>query len=207
MKYILSLVLLLGMVALVTEKSKTNTLVDIEVQAQSERRLRWWNRGGSSGGGRGWGYGSGMGMGAWNGGGMRGLREEMNTIHRLLDNRVHIRREIDDSREGAIVTYTWSEQPQVSDWIKQHVAQMLNLVKNGRPIRHWDPLFQKLFERSDEIVTTAQNDDLGVVVEMMWKSACGESIAKMHAEVVSNFIARGRQEVHRAHPAPSECTN
>ena len=105
--------------------------------------------------GKGGGHG-GMGghreaQGGWdkhggNGGGNGGGSSEMDLIHKLVDHHGKITRDFNIT-DGGIVSYTYSENPDVASWIQQHVYQMTQLMATeNEAIRLWDPVFDKAFE-------------------------------------------------------------
>ena len=127
-------------------------------------------------------------------------------IMNLIHNRRDIRRTVDQGEDGVVHTKTWSDRVQVTNWIQQHVAQMLQRVENNQLIRPWDPLFVALFENKDEILTNATNTVNGVSVELEGITYCGRSLAETHAQVVSAFIELGHAEVSQAHAVPAICS-
>jgi hypothetical protein len=174
--------------------------------------------GGYGGGGMGRGYGGGCmgrgygggcmgrGGGGGGGGGMCPRHKEMRIIHSLLDNHSSVHRNFTNTETG-VKTYTWSEDPQISDWIKIHVAQMQDLVRSGGRIRMWDPLFEAQFDHRDELDLKSINVTEGVHVTLTGTSKCGTSLVQSHAKVVSDFVARGREAAcHQSHKVPKECS-
>jgi len=131
---------------------------------------------------------------------------DMGLIHNLFDHREQIERSVNVTEAGA-ETYTGSDDPEVSQWIQAHVAQMIALVGSDEGmIREWDPLFSAIFEHKDALTATLTSvDDKGVHVTLEGTTPCGKSLAHLHAKVVSNFIKRGYPEMHESHEVPTEC--
>ena len=131
----------------------------------------------------------------------------MATIHNLIDNRHNIQRIVNVTDDG-IRSTTWSENEEVSAWIKQHVAEMSALLESpsGR-IRQWDDLFVKVFDLRDShtMQYRDRDDKMGVDVEQYGISKCAIGLVQAHAEVVSAFIDRGYDEVHKNHDVPAVC--
>jgi len=127
-------------------------------------------------------------------------------IQNLIDNRHNIHRTVDQGNDGVIHTKTWSDQEQVTDWIQEHVAQMLERVENNQQVRPWDPLFVALFENKDSILTNVTNMANGVSVALAGITYCGRSLVELHAQVVSTFIDEGRAEVRKSHAVPAICS-
>jgi len=126
------------------------------------------------------------------------------TIQNLLNNRDEIQRRVEETDTGA-ETRTWSDNEQVSSWIQKHVSQMLSMVNNGQIVRRWDPLFQELLARRDEMKVDASYFQNGVEATLTGSTECGVSLAQLHAEVVSKFVDNGRNELHQSHDVPDEC--
>ena len=128
----------------------------------------------------------------------------MDTIQNLLDSHELIRRTVNQDEETNIIsTLTWSDNPQVSDWIKVHVKQMMQRVKQDRPIRRWDPVFAALFEHADEIETSSTNTENGVAVTQEGKTECGRTLVALHSAIVTSFVERGRDAAQDSHPVPN----
>jgi hypothetical protein len=128
----------------------------------------------------------------------------MATIHNLVNRRDDIERNVIDTTNG-VTTYTWSEDPQVEDWIKTHVATMTALVQDGGRIRAWDPLFQAIFDHSDDISVELEYTDKGVRATLEGSTPCAKTLVARHADVLSDFIELGWDEIHESHEAPAGC--
>lgn len=129
----------------------------------------------------------------------------MRIIQNLIDNRKDINRTIDkDPTTDLIHTETWSERQEVTDWIQQHVIQMVERFEDDQMIRSWDPLFVALFENKDDIIWSLTNTTKGVSVDSEGMTPCGTSLAWAHAQVVSAFVNRGRAEVREPHEVLGE---
>ena len=87
-------------------------------------------------------------------------------IQNLIDSRNDIRQTIVQGDDGVVRTRMWSDQAQVTNWIQQHVAQMLQRVEDNQLVRPWDPLFVALFKNKDEILTNVTDTVNGVSVEL-----------------------------------------
>eukprot|EP00873_Tetraselmis_striata_P024215 jgi/Tetstr1/444479/TSEL_032360.t1 len=128
----------------------------------------------------------------------------MPTIHSLVDNREAISRQVDNTPSG-VNTHTYSDDPQVAAWIKEHVAAMKARVENGEPIRRRDPLFAAVFDHAAELTMDVEYLDNGVKVAQTGSTACATALVHAHAEVVTGFIERGRYEMMANHEVPTEC--
>jgi uncharacterized protein len=176
--------------------------IDANVEMGVPRVLR-------GGGGMGYGGGGGgMGQGGGDGGGGGGWNQErMEIIHKLLEYRSDIKREISPVTAGPydLVTTTTSQKAEVAGWIKTHVAQMMDLVGSGGRIRNWDPLFNEIFDHVNEIQSDVNDVVGGVEVFLAGTTVCGKALAEKHAAVVSAFLLNGYEELHQSHQAPSIC--
>jgi hypothetical protein len=164
------------------------------------------NSAGRYGGGYGYGQHTRAGNGAGNvaGNGFGGSKEWA-IIQDLIDARHHIKRTVANNSNG-VETMTTSDKPEVSEWIFEHVTQMMARVESGRRVRQWDDVFVELFDKADEIQTSMKKTDSGdgVIVDMQGTTKCGISLAQAHAKIVSSFIDGGREEVHKGHSVEKE---
>jgi hypothetical protein len=158
----------------------------------------------------------GGGHGGMGHGGMQGMGEGemMEMIHNLLDHREDITRNYNHTDTG-IESYTSSDDSKVAALIQTHVYQMTTLMdsENGG-IRLWDDVFEMVFALRDfhEMTVTNTTDGVRVVQQVADKvmadddeAKCTKALIQKHADVVSNFVDRGREEMHVNHPAPKEC--
>jgi hypothetical protein len=142
-----------------------------------------------------------MGGGGGGGGGPGGNRDNMELIHKLVDNRGAIQRNVTHESSGA-TTVTTSSDPQVSDWIREHVYGMMALIENNGRIRQWDPLFVALFDNQDDITATLTPVEGGIRVRLEGSTGCAIELVKSHVEVVSSFLSDGYDAVQASHDAP-----
>lgn len=119
----------------------------------------------------------------------------------LLDNRATIRRTITRTEIG-VDTVTESDDPEVAAGIQTHVAAMHARVKEGRGIHMRDPLFREVFRHADTISMRITDTDKGVRVVETSDDPYVASLIQAHADVVSQFIANGHEEVRRNHAVP-----
>mmetsp|Transcript_12327 Transcript_12327/g.14863 ORF Transcript_12327/g.14863 Transcript_12327/m.14863 type:complete len:197 (-) Transcript_12327:72-662(-) len=174
--------------------------------------LAWGNkfRGGRGGRRRG-GYGGGHGGGYGGGHGSSDTgtssstttnSDHHDTIRRLMQNRHTISRSVVNTTDG-VSTKTSSTKPDVAVWIKQHVDEMQILMKTGGRIRQWDPLFAAILDPEQGVtLNCTYTDDRVVHCDHSSSTECGIDLVQYHAEVVSNFIKYGGDEVWAEHEAP-----
>lgn len=142
----------------------------------------------------------GLGRGRGHGNDPRFI-EDRNGFHFLLDNRAKIRRTITQLPNG-VETITESDEPEVADGIRAHVASMHGRVKEGRGIHLRDPLFREVFRNADKVAMEITDTEKGVRVVETSEDRFVAVLIQAHAEVVSRFIELGHDEVRRNHPVP-----
>jgi hypothetical protein len=153
-------------------------------------------RGGRGMGGRGQGFGPGRGRGP-----DAQFVEDRDTFHFLLANHEKIRRDV-KMLDNGVETLTESDDPQVAEMIRKHVAGMYRRVDEVSPIRMHDPLFVAVFQNAKAIQMKMEPTEKGVRV---WETSDNPYAAKLiqaHAKVVSLFVDLGFDEAHRNHEVP-----
>ena len=133
-----------------------------------------------------------------------GRSNDMTIIQNLLNNRLNITRVVTESN-GIYHAETTSKNPQIANWIQEHVASMMQRVATDQRIRQWDPIFVEMFDKRSEILSKMTNIPGGVEVDLFGVTVCGQSLAEAHVKLVSAFLSGGRPEVQKAHPIPPEC--
>lgn len=130
------------------------------------------------------------------GGGMGGFQ---GAIHKLFDNHTKIKRTVEMTDTG-YKARTVSDDPEIAKTLQKHVKEMRERIGAGMMIRRWDPAFAELVEHYKEIDHEFQEVDGGV--EMIAKGKTPEAIkvAKNHARIVSDFVAKGPVQMHESHP-------
>ena len=138
------------------------------------------------------GMGSGMmGMGPGMMGGSATMGERRD-IHDLFFNHDRIRRTVTNLPDG-IRTVTESDDPQVSEVIKRHVAEMGKRVNEGRdpglPIE--TPALHAIFRHKDKIKSDYEVTEKGVVVVQTSTDPAAVKALQEHAAEVSELALRG----------------
>jgi hypothetical protein len=139
--------------------------------------------------------GSGMmGMGP----GMMGMNHgsatmaEHNDIRELLFNHDRIKRTVTNLPNG-IRTVTESDDPQIAEVIKKHVADMGKRVDEGRdpglPIE--SPALHSIFRDKDKIKSTYEVTEKGIIVVQTSTDATAVKALQDHAAEVSDLAQRG----------------
>ena len=142
-----------------------------------------------------------MGMGS----GMMGMNHgsatagEQGDIHEMLTNHDRIKRTVTNLPDG-IRTMTESDDPQTSETIKRHVAEMGKRVEEGRdpglPIE--SPALKQIFRDKDKIKTTYETTEKGVIVVQTSGDASTVKALQDHAAEVTDLAQRGMVAAHEA---------
>ena len=141
------------------------------------------------------GYGAGKGMK----GGGDGHHEK---IQALLDHHKAIERHVEEI-EGGVETVTTSEDPKVTEMIREHVGDMKVRVESGKGMRWWDPTFAELFKHADKIEMYVENIEGGVRVRETSADPDVVLLIRQHAiRGVSEFVAEGRARASQETPLP-----
>lgn len=166
------------------------------------------NGNGNGGGGQGQGGGirQGTNHNSTDDGNMMGSGEDQVIIQAMVNGRDKITRMYNETSDGVgIIAETWSDDPQMAEWIKEHVAAMKERVETNNPIRQGDPLFAAVFEHTSELVLEVEYTEKGVLVVENGTTSCASALVKAHAAVVSAFIEKGQEETQSKHAVPEAC--
>jgi YHS domain-containing protein len=79
---------------------------------------------------------------------------------------------------------------------------MQKRMKEGRPIRQWDPLFAELFQNHSKVAMVVTQTKNGVRVTETSKDPYTVTLIQWHAEAVNGFVKEGMAGMHKEHPAP-----
>lgn len=151
-----------------------------------------WHHGQRGAGGPGRGYGA-MGDGP--------NRPAMENAHFLIDHHQHLRRTVEDV-PGGVRTRTTTDDPTLTDRLREHVQEMADLLDEGGRIRNWDPLFNEIFDHRDAIDIEIRDIDHGVEVVETSEDEQVIALIRAHARKVEEFVARGRAACHEETPLP-----
>jgi hypothetical protein len=138
----------------------------------------------------------GMSPGMMGGSAAMGERRD---IHDLFFNHDRIRRTVTNLPDG-IRTVTESDDPQVAEVIKRHVAEMGKRVDEGRdpglPIE--TPALRAIFRYKDKIKSAYEVTEKGVIVDQTSTDAAAVKVLQEHAAEVSDLVRRGMAAAHEA---------
>jgi YHS domain-containing protein len=133
-------------------------------------------------------------------------RKDMTTIHSLMAVNKSVKRTVTKLPNG-VKTLTESDDPKVAALIQEHVAAMQKRMKDGAPIRLWDPLFAELFSNHQWVKFAVTKTAKGMAVTETSEDAYVIKLIHEHAKAVDGFIAEGMAGMHKEHPAPGKPEN
>ena len=139
-----------------------------------------------------------MGMGPGMMGGNANM-DEHSDIHDLLSSHDRIKRTVTNLPDG-IRTVTESDDPQVAETIRKHVADMGKRVEEGRdpglPIE--SPALHSIFRDKDKIKSAYEVTAKGIVVVQTSTDARAVKALQDHAAEVTDLARRGMVAAHEA---------
>lgn len=130
-------------------------------------------------------------------------RKDMVTIHSLMAVNKSVKRTVTKLPNG-VKTVTESDDPKVAALIQEHVAAMQKRMKEGQPIRMWDPLFAELFSNHQWVKLDISKTAKGMAVTETSEDAYVVKLIHEHAKAVDGFVADGMAGMHKEHPAPGK---
>lgn len=143
-----------------------------------------------------------MGPGMMMGMGMMGgnaTMDERRDLHDLFSNHEKIKRTVTNLPDG-IRTVTESDDPQLAEVIKKHVAEMGQRVDEGRdpglPIE--TPALHAIFDHKDKIKTSYDVTETGIIVVQTSTDATAVKALQDHAAEVTDLTKRGMVAAHEA---------
>jgi ethanolamine utilization protein EutP (predicted NTPase) len=125
-----------------------------------------------------------------------GSAADMSLVHELLVNHAKIKRTVSALPDG-IRTVTESDDPQVAQSIKAHVASMSQRLDDGREFNIFSKTLPVLFENRDKIDAKAEVTERGVVVIRTSTDANVVAALHAHAAEVSELVDEGMAAMRR----------
>ncbi|OGA28004.1 MAG: hypothetical protein A3I01_08235 [Betaproteobacteria bacterium RIFCSPLOWO2_02_FULL_65_24] len=142
----------------------------------------------------------GMGpMGGPMAGGMQhdeAFAADMGLVHEMLSSHERIKRTVTNLPNG-IKTVTESDDPQVAQSIKAHVASMEQRLKDGRIFNLFSPTLPVLFQNRDKITTVVEATQTGSIVTQTSGDAKVVAALQAHAVEVSELARDGMAAMMR----------
>lgn len=125
-----------------------------------------------------------------------GSAADMGVVHDLLFNNTKIRRTVNNLPDG-IRTVTESDDPQVAQSIKAHVASMSQRLQDGREFNIFSKTLPVLFENGDKIVSKVETTEKGTVVTRTSSDAKVVAALQGHAGEVTELVQDGMLAMRR----------
>jgi hypothetical protein len=119
-----------------------------------------------------------------------GSSADMGLVHDLVMNHNRIRRTVTNLPDG-IKTITESDDPQVAQTIKDHVASMSQRLKDGREFNIFSSTLPVLFENRDKIKSVVEVTEKGSVVTRTSTDAKVVAALQGHAAEVTELAQEG----------------
>ncbi len=125
-----------------------------------------------------------------------GSAADMDLVHDLLFNNTKIRRSVTKLPDG-IRTVTESDDPQVAQALKAHVASMSQRLQDGREFNIFSNTLPVLFENRDKIVSKVETTEKGMVVTRTSTDAKVVAALQGHAGEVTELVQDGMVAMRR----------
>ena len=125
-----------------------------------------------------------------------GSSADMNLVHELLLNHDKIRRAVTNLPNG-IKTVTESDNPQVAQAIKAHVASMSQRLNDGREFNIFSTTLPVLFENKDKIKSAVEMTEKGSVMTQTSTDAKVVAALQGHAAEVTELAQEGMVAMRR----------
>jgi hypothetical protein len=119
-----------------------------------------------------------------------GSAADMGLVRDLLMNHSRIQRTVTNLPDG-IRTVTESDDPQVAQTIKAHVASMSQRLKDGREFNIFSPTLPVLFENRDKIKSIVEVTEKGSIVTRTSTDAKVVAALQGHAAEVTELANEG----------------
>ncbi len=125
-----------------------------------------------------------------------GSAADMGVVMDLVHNNTRIKRTVTKLPDG-IRTVTESDDPQVAQAIKAHVASMSQRLKDGREFNIFSTTLPVLFENRDKITSKVEVTDKGSAVTRTSTDAKVVAALQGHAGEVTELVQEGMVAMRR----------
>ena len=122
---------------------------------------------------------------------------DMHLVRDLILNHDRIKRTVTNLPDG-IKTVTESDDPQIAQVLKAHVASMEKRLDEGREFNLFSPTIPKLFQNKDKIKTVVETTDKGSIMTQTSSDAAVVAALQAHAVEVSELVRDGRFAMMRS---------
>jgi len=124
------------------------------------------------------------------------FQSDMQLVHEMLTGHDKIKRSVENLSDG-IRTVTESEDPQVAQTLKAHVASMEQRLKDGRIFNLFSSTLPVLFDNKDKITTKLQMTQKGAAVTQTSTDAKVVAALQAPAAEVSELARDGMAAMMR----------
>ena len=124
---------------------------------------------------------------------------DMQVWKSLLRDHTKIRRTVRHIDRG-LEAETESDDPRIAALIKDHVLAMKDRIREGYPVRGWDPVFRELFKRHHLIRIDVVLTDKGVKIVETSDDPETVRLMRSHAAGVTDFVKEGFAIMDRETP-------
>jgi hypothetical protein len=124
---------------------------------------------------------------------------DMQVWKALLRDHTKIRRTVRHIDRG-LEAETESDDPRIAALIKDHVLAMKDRIRDGYPVRGWDPVFRELFKRHHLIRLDVVLTEKGVKIVETSDDPETVRLMRSHAAGVSDFVKEGFAIMDRETP-------
>jgi hypothetical protein len=122
---------------------------------------------------------------------------DMHLVRDLILNHDQIKRTVTNLPDG-IKTVTESDDPQVAQVLKAHVASMEKRLGEGREFNLFSPTIPVLFQNKDKIRTVVETTDKGAIMTQTSGDAAVVAALQAHAGEVTELVRDGRFAMMRS---------
>jgi hypothetical protein len=122
---------------------------------------------------------------------------DMHLVRDLILNHDRIRRTVTNLPDG-IKTVTETDDPQVAQALKSHVASMEKRLGEGREFNLFSPTIPLLFQNKDKIKTVVEMTDKGATMTQTSSDPAIVAALQAHAVEVSELVRDGRFAMMRS---------
>lgn len=125
-----------------------------------------------------------------------GSATDMGLVMDLVHNNTKIKRTVTNLPDG-IKTVTESDDPQVAQAIKAHVASISGRLKDGREFNIFSTTLPVIFDNAGKIKSVVEMTDKGAVVIQTTTDAKVVAALQAHATEVTELVQEGPTAFHR----------
>jgi hypothetical protein len=122
---------------------------------------------------------------------------DMHLVRDLILNHDRIKRTVTNLPDG-IRTVTESDDPQIAQVLKAHVASMEKRLGEGREFNLFSPTIPVLFRNKDKIRTVVETTDKGAIMTQTSTDAEVVAALQAHAGEVTELVRDGRLAMMRS---------